>query len=42
MQLRPEHMRLIAPAINLDYKDDIETYKTTIPKQLICDERFGY
>ena len=42
MQLRPEHMRLIAPHINLDYEKDLLVFQQTIPKQILADEDFGY
>ena len=42
MQLRPEHMRLIAPDIGLDYENDILNYRPTLAKYLLCDEKFGY
>jgi hypothetical protein len=42
MQLRPEHMRLIAPDLKLDFEKDILGHKKTIAKQLLCDHKFGY
>ena len=42
MQLRPEHMRLIAPHINLNYEKDLLVFSRTIAKQILADEDFGY
>ena len=42
MHLRPDHMRLISPSINLDYDKDILTYNKTEAKELLCDPNFGY
>ena len=42
MHLRPEHMRLIAPHINLDFDRDLMEYRPNVPKQLLMDEGFGY
>ena len=42
MQLRPDHMRLIAPSINLNYEKDIMAHRRTTAKALLCDEGFGF
>ena len=42
MKLRPEHMKMIAQDINLDYENDILSYKYNDSKGLICDETFGF
>ena len=42
MQLRPEHMRLIAKAINLNYEEDILAFTSTVPKMMLCDKNFGF
>ena len=35
MQLRPEHMRLIAPHINIDFDRDLMAHQSNIPKQIL-------
>ena len=35
-------MRQIAADLNLDYENDIHTYRPTLAKYLLCDEKFGY
>ena len=42
MQLRPEHMRLIAPSIGLDYEKDLLCPETTVAKLMFQDKLFGY
>ena len=42
MQLRPEHMRLISPFLNLDYDTDLLTRKQTVARSLLCDAKFGF
>ena len=42
MKLRPDHMRLISEAINLDYDGKIQNYYPSFEKYLLCDEDFGF
>lgn len=42
MKLRPDHMRLIAEAINLDYDGKIQSYYPSVEKSLFCDPDFGF
>ena len=42
MKLRPEHMRMIAPAIRLDYEKTILSHKYNEEKGVLCDDNFGF
>ena len=42
MQLRPEHMEMIAPSINLDYENDLHNRSKSFARFLMCDPRFGF
>lgn len=42
MKLRPDHMRLIADAINLDYDGKIQSYYPSDEKYLLTDTDFGF
>jgi hypothetical protein len=42
MKLRPDHMRLIAEAINLKYDEKIQSYYPSVEKSLLCDPEFGF
>ena len=42
MKLRPDHMRMIQKDINIDYEEDILSYKYNAKKALLCDDEFGF
>ena len=42
MQLRPEHMRMLAPKLGLDYDADFLGNEKTDAKRLLMDDEFGF
>ena len=42
MQLRPEHIKMIAPSLGLDYEKDYLCAENTDAKNLFQDRLFGY
>ena len=42
MQLRPEHMRMLAPTLGLDYDTDFLGMEKTDAKRLLMDDDFGF